>query len=127
LAAEYLDFLVKRQKPEKLWTIYESLPQDCKEKDRIDICAAFAAERLSKIEFLDGFFKRSHYDIREGEDSLTDIWFAYSARKLAAERGIAEPDASTMEALVDEAWDRCPPPAEIDFRMSLDRKNKYRI
>jgi tetratricopeptide (TPR) repeat protein len=127
LAAEYLDFLAKCRRYEKLWEIYEALPLACREKDRVDICAAFAAVRIRKIDFLDGFFKRDHHDIREGEESLTDIWFTYSAYKLAAERGIADPDNATLDQLIDEAWDCCPPPEDIDFRMSLDRENRYRI
>ena len=29
--------------------------------------------------------------------------------------------------LIDEAWEKCPPPESIDFRMSFDRDNKYRV
>ena len=32
-----------------------------------------------------------------------------------------------LEDLIDEAWDKCPPPAEIDFRMSFSRVNRYRV
>ena len=39
----------------------------------------------------------------------------------------AAPDTSLAHGLADEAWDLCPPDESIDFRMSLDRKNKYRI
>ena len=47
--------------------------------------------------------------------------------RLAEERGIADPTEQQLEELADEAWDLCPPDASIDFRMSLDKKNKYRI
>ena len=49
------------------------------------------------------------------------------ARKMMKERGITEISDEAWENLLDEAWEKYPPAYEIDFRMSLDRKNKYRV
>ncbi|MBO5852205.1 MAG: DUF5107 domain-containing protein [Clostridia bacterium] len=127
LISEYLIFLVRRKRYEKLWSIYLSLPNKCKKFDRIKISAARAAIRLGKTEYLEKFFSEEHYDIREGEVSLTDIWFEFCAIKMAKERGIENPDRSTIEDLIDEAWDLYPPAKSIDFRMSDNKKNRYRI
>jgi tetratricopeptide (TPR) repeat protein len=127
LVSEYLGFLGRLKKHEKVWQIFNTLPSEYQMVDRIQISAAVAAVRLGEFDYLEGFFKRKHHDIREGEESLTDIWFTYSAYKLAAERGIVDPNGETLDRLIDEAWDRCPPPEDIDFRMSLDRENRYRI
>ena len=127
LAAEYMGFLLGIGKHEKAWELYNSLPEDCKSADRIRIFAANAAVKLDKFDYLDDFFKEEHYDIREGESSLTDVWFEFCARRMAKERGIAPADAEAFDKLIDEAWETCPPDPRIDFRMSFVRRNKYRV
>lgn len=125
LISEHLGFLANNGKYEKLWEEFETLPDNCKKADRIRIRASVAAVRLVKIEYLENFFKEEHYDIKEGENTLTDVWFEFCARKLAKERDITLTD-ETLEALIDEAWNNCPPDPSIDFRMSFDRSIKYR-
>ena len=127
LAAEYLTILVRRSKYKKAWDSYLAMPYNCKAADRVKIIVATAAVKLGEYEYLDNFFKEEHYDIREGENSLTDVWFEYCARKMAKERGITDLTDEILEDLKDEAWDKYPPDESIDFRMSLDRKNKYRV
>ena len=127
LASEYLVFLARLEKYEKLWGIFSSLPESCKRVDRIRITAARAALKLRNTDYLTEFFSEEHHDIREGECSLTDIWFEYCALKLASERGIDINDSDAFEKLIDEAWDTCPPSEDIDFRMSFNRKNRYRV
>ena len=127
IASEYMIFLNKNEKFEKSFEIYKALPDSCKSVDRIKISAAKAAVNLSEFDYLEKFFSEEHYDIREGEASLTDIWFEFSARKLADERGIKNPSKEVLDELIDEAWDTCPPDYSIDFRMSTDKKIRYRI
>ncbi len=127
LISEYLIFLVRRKKYEKLWELFSCLPETLREVDRIKITAARAALRLGHTDYLEKFFNEEHYDIREGEVSLTDIWFEFCALKMAKERGIENPDRATIEELIDEAWDLCPPDKSIDFRMSDNKKNRYRV
>ena len=127
LASEYLQYLNACGLYAKAWGLYDSLPQNCKADDRISITAAVAALKLRKIDYLEAFFKAEHHAISEGETTLTDLWFGLCALRLAAERGICDPTEQELRALADEAWDLCPPDESIDFRMSLDRKNKYRV
>ena len=127
LASEYLGVLGAWRKFEKLWNLFESMPESCRNVDRIRITAARAALKLDHLGWLDGFFKEEHHDIREGECSLTDLWFEFCARKMAKERGVDVNDEAAMQTLLDEAWDTCPPDPAIDFRMSFDRNLKYRI
>ena len=127
LISEYLIFLTRQKKFEKLWGLFSELSDTLKEVDRIKISAARAAIRLGHTDYLEKFFSEEHYDIREGEVSLTDIWFEFCALKMAKERGIESPDRDTLEALIDEAWDTCPPDKSIDFRMSDNKKNRYRV
>ena len=127
LASEYLRFLAAQGKFEKLWSIYAALPANCKAVDRIKITAAKAAVKLRHLEYLAGFFAEEHHDIREGEVSLTDIWFEFCALKMAKERGITDLTAEVLDNLIDEAWDACPPDKSIDFRMTVSKKNRYRV
>ena len=82
---------------------------------------------MDKLDYLEKFFAESHYSIAEGETSLSNVWFEFMARKLMKERGITEISDEAWEYLLDEVWEKYPPAYEIDFRMSLDRKNKYRV
>ena len=127
ICSEYLSFLISREKYNDAFSLYENLPKSFKEYDRVKISAAYAAIKIGKMEYLDAFFGEEHYDIQEGEVSLTDIWFEYCARKLCKERGIENPSPEELDLLIDEAWDTCPPDPSIDFRMSLDKKQRYRV
>jgi len=127
LASEYMEFLVRRKDYSKVWDIFTSLPPNCSCVDRIRITAATAAVKLDQLSYLEKFFTEQHHDIKEGECSLTNIWFEYCARRMAKERGIVDLTDEIMQDLMDEAWDTCPPDPAIDFRMSFDKKIKYRI
>ena len=122
-AAEYMAWLSKAKKYEKAWKLYESLPEAIQTTDRMMLVAAKTGIRMRKLDFVKAVFEREYADIREGENSLTDLWFEYCALQMAKERGIENPDQETIQALCDEAWDTCPPPHAIDFRMSYDKKN----
>lgn len=127
IASEYLIFLIKAKKYEKAWSVFEDLPESLRKVDRIRISAASAAVKLDKLDYLKEFFAEEHYDIAEGENSLTNVWFEYCARKMAKERGIEELTDEALDELIDEAWDKCPPDYSIDFRMSLTRSKGYRV
>lgn len=126
LASEYLIFLAAQGKYQKTWDVFQGLPDNCRTVDRVQITAARAAVKRDDLEFLTAFFAQPHKDIKEGECSLTDIWFEFCARRLARERGVNVNDTEEMQKLLDEVWDTCPPDPEIDFRTSFDRQLKYR-
>ena len=127
-AAEYLSRLNSRGKYEKAWALLESLPEEIRRADRVTLSAAVCALRLNKLDGLDAVFAQEHADIREGENSLTDLWVEYNSRTLGLARGIApdELTGETLAALKEEAEENCPPPHAIDFRMSYDKKRQYR-
>jgi tetratricopeptide (TPR) repeat protein len=127
LASEYLVFLLGVKNYEKIWQIYNILPQNCKDFDRVKITTAKSAVKLGKLDYLENFFIEEHHDIREGEVSLSDVWFEYCALKMAKERGMDNLTAKQLDELIDEAWDKYPPSKDIDFRMSTDKKFRYRI
>ena len=46
---------------------------------------------------------------------------------MAAERGITDITPKVLDDLIDEAWDIYPPDKSIDFRMTVNKKNRYRV
>ncbi len=129
LLNEYLEILYKNGKYDIAFSEYERAPERLKSADRLKITVALSAVRLGTpeaIKFLERFFDEEHIVIREGENTLTDIWFEYVARRLARERGIALTD-DKLDSLIDEAWEKYPPDIKHDFRQSYDRKLKYRV
>jgi len=127
IASEYLSFLIKYKRYEKAFSVYESLPEKLYKINRINISAAVAAVKTGRFDYLAPFFASEHYDIKEGETSLTNVWFEYNALKLAAADGIADPDEETLDKYIDRAWEECPPDPAIDFRMTKSRNNRYRV
>lgn len=126
-AAEYMGMLCADGKYGKVMELYGRLPDDIKRFDRVTLHALRAAVKLG-YEDLPGGFDREYADIREGETSLTDLWFEYNARKLARKSGVDYDACADAErnALYERAETECPPPHEIDFRMSYDKTQKYR-
>lgn len=127
-AGEYMNWLNRRGKYEKAWELYKKMPENIQNTERLLLTSAQTAIKLRNLEQIEKVFAHGEYaDIREGECTLTDIWFEFCALKMAKERGIENLDNNTLADLIDEAYDLCPPPKEIDFRMSFDKKNKYRV
>lgn len=127
LSAEYVKLLCKEKKYSEAWDFYSSLPNNIKTADRVMIVVATAAVELKKLDFLKGFFEAEHFDIKEGETSLTELWFKYSAVLLAKSDGVENPTSQQQEEYIKKARKLCPPPEEIDFRMSEDDNEKYRV
>ena len=127
-ASEYMGWLIGAGKHEEALRLYEGLPENIRGADRVTLHALRCAVKLGR-EVLPGGFEREYAAIREGETSLSDLWFEYHARRLAAERG-EDFDALGKEekaALTERAEELFPPPHGIDFRMSYDKNKKYRV
>ncbi len=124
-AVEYLHLLSRQKLYADAWRFYSTLPQTVQKTDRVMLTVALAGLECGQTEFLQEVFTRDFADIREGECSLTDLWFRYQALLLARQRQLDENDDEVMAQLVEEATDTCPPPASIDFRQSVSRTKKY--
>ena len=75
---------------------------------------AMAALELSDFETVEDLFKHNIIvpDMREGEISLTDLWFKLHEKRLAAKENIPVDD--NLRRRVRSEF---PVPTEIDFRM----------
>lgn len=127
IAVEYIDLLCKIKKYQKAWELYLSLPKSIQTADRIMISVSVAASELKKTAFLEEFFRHEHFAVREGERTLTDVWFKYNAILLAEKNNIINPTAKQLKEFETAAKIDCPPPEYIDFRMTLGENEKYRM
>jgi hypothetical protein len=117
LAAECGRFLTDSDRPQAWLDLYDSLPEPVRTAGRIRLLegqAALAAGDLDRVRRLFSE-KLVIEDLREGERSLSQLWFEYHEIRLSRSEGLPIDDA--LKARVREEF---PVPAEIDFRMSVD-------
>lgn len=113
-----MDLLLSLHKYDEAWAFYNTIPEELKVKDRLALQSGAAAVEVGELEYVENLFKREFSVIREGENSTTDIWFKYKARKIAKERGV-----EFSKELLEEVINTMDPPLEIDFRMHVTKKN----
>lgn len=110
---EYLKLLVEARAYDTAWRVFTQAPEHVRSVDRVQILAGIAAMEIGEYDFLDQLFTRELDAVKEGETSLTTMWFKREAARLATERGVP-----LTEALIEEATETLVPPEHIDFRMS---------
>ena len=93
---EYADLLIKTEAYDKCWDLLADLSSDA--ADRIWVYRAQCAFYTAHYDELEKMFEREYSSIREGETTLTDLWFKWA-------------EATNQE-------NQKIPPAHIDFRMN---------
>lgn len=93
-------------------SVYESLPEEFRQSDRLQIIIGAAAQELDHNEFLLNLFQKEFAVIREGEVTIVELWYKFQAKKLAESRNTV-----LSEELMKEAITLYPPPNNIDFRI----------
>lgn len=109
---EYLNLIIENKEFERAWDLYESLPEQFAQSDRIQIILGVAAIELGKDLFVENLFRTEFAVIREGEVQIIDLWYKYNAKKLAIEQNV-----ELSLNLIEEAKRLYPPPTNIDFRV----------
>ncbi|MEG1523795.1 MAG: DUF5107 domain-containing protein [Clostridia bacterium] len=107
--AEYLVLLNALQRYEQAWFVFESAPEPAKQDEHVRLQAAKAALALNRLDFLSAFLSGDYAGIREGEVSLTELWYGLRAKQLVHAHPISEEDALLLAQ--NET-----PPYRIDFR-----------
>jgi tetratricopeptide (TPR) repeat protein len=111
-AEEYLSLLITYNAFQKAWQLFKTLPETVSNDGRIQILAAQAAIEVGDYGYLKQVLSREFAVIREGENTLCELWFKYETLKLAEQKGIAYSDE-----LLKEVKRTLTPPESIDFRM----------
>jgi hypothetical protein len=109
---EYLQMLVENQQFETAWNVFKSLPPGIAERERVEVTTGQAAVEIGEYDFVRALFQKEFTYIKEGETTISDLWFRLQALELAQVRGIPY-----TEKLLREAVKTLSPPKEIDFRM----------
>jgi len=115
LAIEACGALVSAGRAADALSLLERLPADARRRGRVVLLECRAALSLGLLDraraILEGMPEIP--DLREGEVSLTDLWFDLQERTMAAKLGVP-----IDEALRKRVRAECPPPAALDFRVS---------
>ncbi len=114
-AEEYLTMLMDAGKVREAWKVFESMPEDIRVTERVSLLAGFAAIELRNLKFVEQLFERDFATIREGEMSLSMLWYKYHSARIADERGV-----KVDGKLMDEVKKSCVLPARLDFSSSED-------
>ena len=123
LALECCRALLRAEQYEQMLGLLDDLPQEVRTSSRIVLCEARAHLELGRLDDVARILERQFevHDLREGEVSLTDLWFGMHERRIAREENVPIDDA-----LADRVRKEFPPPAHLDFRMHTGRRRRRR-
>jgi hypothetical protein len=88
----------------------------------VETCARLALARRDD-NLLDAIFSREPPHIREGNDGLTNIWFARELRRIAESEGLP-PDSAERRLRENIQAGKITVPKAIDFRMYVEEEDR---
>ncbi|MBM3237964.1 DUF5107 domain-containing protein [Candidatus Poribacteria bacterium] len=115
LALECCQALLEAERPQDMLNFLDNLPRQIRDRGRMQVMEARAALKMGHLqkveEILQG--RPSVPDIREGEVTLSDLWFEMHEKRIAAAENIAI-DAELRQRVRRDY----PPPSWLDFRQA---------
>jgi hypothetical protein len=117
LAIECGRCLLEAGRTQEWLELLKELPGSIRMSGRIRLLEAQAALAENKLTMVASFFEEQVIvdDLREGERTLADLWFAYHARRVSNEENI--PLSDDLKKRVSE---KLPLPEEFDFSMTAE-------
>jgi hypothetical protein len=115
LEIEYGTFLIKTDQP-RLWLEHlGNMAAEIRSVGRIQLLEAQAYLKIGALDQVKRFLDEGVVipELQEGEETLTNLWFAYHASRLSREERI--PQDSSLMVRVREEY---PVPEALDFRMT---------
>ncbi|HPA16381.1 MAG TPA: DUF5107 domain-containing protein [Verrucomicrobiae bacterium] len=112
LAIEICEFFARNERRQAFDTFVESLASSVAGHERIALAGAQIALEEGDYASVRRALQREFCTIREGEVSLSDLWFASYLKEAEARKGGVLSDAESRQIM-----EQHPPPREIDFRM----------
>jgi hypothetical protein len=115
LAVECGRALVDMGRPREWLNLLTVFPQSVRAAGRIRLLEGWAALAIRDFERVARLFSQKFVvpDLREGERSLSQLWFAFHEQRLSAEEDVPLDDVLRSRVRL-----QFPVPPEIDFRMS---------
>jgi len=108
-ATDYIKLLIDAKQFLTAWDFFESLPEEIKDIEQIQVCASIAAYETEHWRFLKKQFSKEFVYMREGETQLVDLWYKYRARELSISQSF--PFSKAVKMVKENES----PPYEIDF------------
>lgn len=117
LVVECGQFLLDQNRPQEVLELLEVLPEPVRTAGRIKLLEGRAALAIRDFARIERLFTEKLVidDLREGERSLSHLWFEFHEQRLSASEGVP-----VDEALKARVRREHPVPAHLDFRMSND-------
>jgi tetratricopeptide (TPR) repeat protein len=115
LVIECLETLLLAERASDIPPLVDMLPAEVRSHSRVQLLLARAALQLNDLETVAAILNQpmEFADIREGEVSLTNIWFEMHEKRLAHNEGL--PIDETLKKRVRAEF---PSPPQLDFRTS---------
>ncbi len=115
IAIEYAHVMIAAKDFEALGAFMKSLPEPIRMHERLRLMSAQAALERGDLDEVAALLDHDFATVREGEVSLTDLWFSLHEHRLASAEHVPIDDA-----LKHRVRREFPPPHRIDFRMVQD-------
>lgn len=115
LAVEYAGMLEQAGRWDDLRAFVDSLPDSIRAHERILIVIAKLALHFDDLSSVEDVLEHEFATIREGEVTLTDLWFAWQAKLTSEREGV--PIDDELNARIRR---ELTPPLRIDMRMAND-------
>jgi len=112
---ELMDLLLADGEYEQAWEFYLGLPEELRVQDWLSVQAGVANVELEYPDwrFIEELFVREIACIREGDNTLTDLFARYHVRKILSDLNCN----MTIQEAEQYVKKNCIPPRHIDFRM----------
>jgi hypothetical protein len=115
LALECCQALLDVDMPKEMLKFMDGLPQEVRQVGRMRIMEARAAMKMNDLKRVEEILQSRPVvpDMREGEVSLSDLWFELHERRISAKENIPIDDELRKRVRKD-----FPPPSWLDFRQA---------
>lgn len=112
---ELMDLFLAAGQYEQAWNFYLELPKEYQEQDLLSLQAGTANVELEHPDFafIEALFVKEIACIREGDNTLTDLFFRYHVRRVMMD----PKNKMSFEDAGRYVKENCIPPRHIDFRM----------
>ncbi len=115
LAMECCQTLIEAGRPQDMLNLMENLPRQIRDLGRVRIMEASAAMKMGDLDKVEEILQSrpSVADVREGEVTLSNLWFEMHEKRIAAKENIPIDDKLRQRVRRDY-----PPPSWLDFRQT---------
>ncbi len=109
--------MLEAEQSAELLKLIDELPGEVRAQGRVKLLEGRAALAESDFARVGRILEEKLVidDLREGERSLSHLWFEYHEQRLSREEGV-----DVDEALKERVREEFPVPKHLDFRMSAD-------